>query len=116
MKIKYNVLSIYNDTNESTVISKQFDTYADVIEHLMRHKESNGHSIYKATEVSNEDVSIIYYRGFAIFTFKGIKDHFIFDITEKVPVFIGKCFFYWSAYNFIDTYREFGHRCFDVLV
>lgn len=36
MKIKYNVLSIYNDTNESTVISKQFDTYADVLEYLMR--------------------------------------------------------------------------------
>ena len=32
MKIKYNVLSIYNDTNESIVISKQFDTYDDVLE------------------------------------------------------------------------------------
>ena len=47
MKIKYNVLSIYNDTNESIVISKQFDTYDDVLEHLMRNKEANGHSYLK---------------------------------------------------------------------
>ena len=116
MKTKYNVLSIYKNSNDIVTTSNSYDTYDEVLDHMRRCKEANGHSIHKAIEVSNKDASIIYYRGFAIFTFKGIKDHFIFDMTRMIPVFIGKCFFYYSAYNFIDIYREFGNKCFDLLV
>ena len=116
MKTKYNVLTIYKKQNDIVMYSNVYDSYDEVLNHLKRHKEADRHSINRSIEISNDDTSINCYRDFVIFTFKGIKDHFIFDMSGKIPIFIGKCFNYEYIYNFIDYYKEFGVKCFDLLI
>lgn len=115
MKEEYRVVSIYRSSNGDLMTGFWCNTYDESIDLVKANKNASGHSIHKTTTLSNNDTTIVYYRGYAIFRFNGIKNCFIFDMTGDIPIFIGKCRFYTPAYTFIDTHREYGVKDFTLI-
>lgn len=115
MKITYRLTTIYRSSDEDLMTSKDCDTLDEVYNHIKMDKRANGHSIHKITTVKNDETTIAYYRGYAIFVFNGIDARFIFDMTGNIPIFIGRCRFNPPAYAFIDAHREYGIKNFDLL-